>query len=52
LHPYDLLPVQAIIYPVLLFSCGTKATYKNGILEVRIPKEKTDTKKRINVDFD
>jgi len=30
---------------------GTKATYKNGILEVRMPKEKTDTGKKINVEF-
>ncbi len=30
---------------------GVKATYRNGVLEVRMPKLVKDTKKKIDVDF-
>ncbi|WLR51779.1 Hsp20/alpha crystallin family protein [Bacillus tianshenii] len=30
---------------------GVKATYKNGVLEVRMPKLTPDTKKKIDVEF-
>lgn len=30
---------------------GVKATYKNGVLEVRMPKLASDTKKKIDIDF-
>jgi HSP20 family protein len=30
---------------------GVKATYKNGILEVKMPKLATDNKKKIDVEF-
>ncbi|RID81925.1 Hsp20/alpha crystallin family protein [Peribacillus asahii] len=30
---------------------GVKATYRNGVLEVRMPKIAKDTKKKIDVDF-
>lgn len=30
---------------------GVKATYRNGVLEVRMPKMVKDTKKKIDVDF-
>lgn len=30
---------------------GVKATYKNGVLEVRMPKKTNDNKKKIDVDF-
>jgi HSP20 family protein len=30
---------------------GVKATYKNGVLEIRMPKMKSDIKKKIDVEF-
>ena len=30
---------------------GVKATYKNGVLEIRMPKVQSATRKRINIDF-
>ena len=30
---------------------NVKATYKNGVLEIRMPKLQSDTRKRIDVDF-
>ncbi|MGI6711951.1 MAG: Hsp20/alpha crystallin family protein [Bacillota bacterium] len=42
---------RSIGLPARVMSEGTKATYKNGILEVRMPKEKSDDKRRIEVDF-
>lgn len=42
---------RSVNLPARVSPEGTKATYKNGILEVRMPKEKTDTGKKINVDF-
>lgn len=42
---------RAISLPTRVSSEGVKATYKNGVLEIRMPKLQPDTKKRIDVDF-
>jgi len=42
---------RSIGLPARVSTEGTKASYKNGILEVRMPKVKTDDKRRIEVDF-
>jgi HSP20 family protein len=42
---------RSVTLPARVSSEGVKASYKNGVLEVRIPKLKSDTKKRIDVDF-
>jgi HSP20 family protein len=30
---------------------NVQATYKNGVLEIRLPKQKEETRKQINIDF-
>ncbi|SHK24207.1 Hsp20/alpha crystallin family protein [Desulforamulus aeronauticus] len=42
---------RSISLPTRVSSEGVKATYKNGVLEIRMPKFPSDTKKRIDVDF-
>ncbi|MBD0380126.1 Hsp20/alpha crystallin family protein [Paenibacillus sedimenti] len=42
---------RSIGLPATVASEGVKATYKNGVLEIRMPKTKPDVKKRIDVDF-
>ncbi len=42
---------RAITLPSPVSHDGVKATYKNGVLEVRMPKLATDNKKKIDVDF-
>ncbi|WP_173915367.1 Hsp20/alpha crystallin family protein [Halobacillus sp. Marseille-Q1614] len=42
---------RAVSLPCPVSHEGVKATYKNGVLEVRMPKLTRDTKNRINVDF-
>ncbi len=42
---------RAITLPAQVKSEGVKATYKNGILEIRMPKAHPDTKNRIDVEF-
>jgi HSP20 family protein len=42
---------RSISLPSNVSSEGIKATYKNGVLEIRMPKIKPDTKKKIDVDF-
>ncbi|GIP34697.1 Hsp20/alpha crystallin family protein [Paenibacillus sp. J2TS4] len=42
---------RSIALPSAVSSEGVKATYKNGVLEVRMPKVQGDTKKKIDVQF-
>jgi len=42
---------RSISLPSRVSSESVKATYRNGVLEIRMPKLKSDTKKRIDVDF-
>lgn len=42
---------RSIGLPSSVSSEGVKATYKNGVLEIRMPKLQGDTKKRIDVQF-
>jgi HSP20 family protein len=42
---------RAVSLPSPVSEEGIKATYKNGVLEVRMPKLMKDTKKRIDVEF-
>jgi HSP20 family protein len=42
---------RMITLPCSVSHEGVKATYKNGVLEVRMPKKAQDTRKRIDVDF-
>ncbi|GEN34347.1 Hsp20/alpha crystallin family protein [Aneurinibacillus danicus] len=42
---------RSISLPSRVSSEGVKATYKNGILEIRMPKLKDDAKKGIDVEF-
>jgi HSP20 family protein len=42
---------RSISLPSPVSQEGVKATYKNGVLEVRMPKVKSDQRKRIDVDF-
>lgn len=42
---------RAITLPSPVKHEGVKATYKNGVLEVRMPKLATDQRKKIDVDF-
>ncbi|MFC5448587.1 Hsp20/alpha crystallin family protein [Paenibacillus aestuarii] len=43
---------RSIGLPAIVKPEGVKATYKNGVLEVRMPKVKSDSRKRIDIDFD
>lgn len=42
---------RSISLPSNVSSEGVKATYKNGVLEIRMPKTVSDTKKKIDVNF-
>ncbi|MDA5109078.1 Hsp20/alpha crystallin family protein [Brevibacillus thermoruber] len=42
---------RSVTLPARVSSEGVKATYKNGVLEVRIPKAHPDEKRRIDVEF-
>ena len=42
---------RSIPLPARVSSEGAKATYKNGVLEIRMPKLASDTRKRIDIDF-
>jgi HSP20 family protein len=42
---------RSITLPVQVEEDQIKATYKNGVLEVRVPKSKGQTRKRIDVEF-
>lgn len=42
---------RAISLPAPVSSEGVSATYKNGVLDIRMPKSQGDTKKRIDVQF-
>ncbi len=42
---------RAIQLPTTVSNDGTKATYRNGVLEVRMSKSQGETKKRIDVQF-
>ena len=42
---------RSVNLPAKVVSEGTRASYKNGILEVRMPKAHPDATRRIDVDF-
>ncbi|MBO8171432.1 MAG: Hsp20/alpha crystallin family protein [Bacillaceae bacterium] len=42
---------RTLSLPAMVNADEVKATYKNGVLEVRMPKAKPDTKRRIDVEF-
>ena len=42
---------RAITLPASVSPEGVQASYKNGVLEVRMPKLKGDSKRRIDVEF-
>lgn len=42
---------RSISLPSRVSTEGVKATYKNGVLEIRMPKVQSNTQKRINIDF-
>lgn len=42
---------RSVTLPSRVASENVKATYKNGVLEIRIPKLQADTKKKIDVEF-
>lgn len=42
---------RSISLPSRVSSEGVKATYKNGVLEIRMPKIQADARKRIDVEF-
>ncbi|CAM2944509.1 Hsp20/alpha crystallin family protein [Paenibacillus sediminis] len=42
---------RSIHLPAQVKREGVKASYKNGILEVRMPKDQAGTRRRIDVDF-
>lgn len=42
---------RAVALPTRVNSEGVKATYKNGVLEIRMPKMQGGNKKRIDIDF-
>ncbi|WP_027416608.1 Hsp20/alpha crystallin family protein [Aneurinibacillus terranovensis] len=42
---------RSVSLPSRVSSEGVKATYKNGVLEIRMPKLEPHTKKRIDVEF-
>lgn len=42
---------RSINLPARVSAEGVKATYKNGVLEVRMPKMKDDIKKKIDIEF-
>lgn len=42
---------RAVALPAPVSREGIRASYRNGVLEVRMPKDKPDEKKRIDVEF-
>lgn len=42
---------RSVSLPASVNGDGVTATYKNGVLEIHIPKQKEASKNRINVDF-
>lgn len=42
---------RSISLPARVSPEGVKATYKNGVLEIHMPKLQSDTRKRIDIDF-
>ncbi|MGN7470472.1 Hsp20/alpha crystallin family protein [Brevibacillus sp. SAFN-007a] len=42
---------RSVTLPTRVAEEGIKASYKNGVLEIRLPKVQPNTKKRIDVDF-
>lgn len=42
---------RIIALPCEVSEEGAKATYKNGVLEIRMPKAQKETKKKIDIDF-
>jgi len=42
---------RSVALPSKVLAEGTKASYKNGILEVRMPKAQAEERRRIDVDF-
>lgn len=42
---------RSITLPSRVSAEGVKATYKNGVLEIHMPKLQSDNKKRIDVEF-
>jgi HSP20 family protein len=42
---------RSIALPTHVSSEGVKATYKNGVLEIHMPKSEQDTTRKIDVDF-
>jgi HSP20 family protein len=42
---------RSVTLPARVSPEGVQATYKNGVLEVRMPKQKPGTKRKIDVDF-
>jgi HSP20 family protein len=43
---------RSVSLPAKVLVEGTKAKYRNGILEIRMPKHASINKKRINIDFE
>ncbi|WP_018131427.1 Hsp20/alpha crystallin family protein [Effusibacillus pohliae] len=42
---------RSVTLPARVAAEGVKASYRNGVLEVRMPKLQTDTRRRIDVEF-
>jgi HSP20 family protein len=42
---------RTITLPSKVSTDGVRATYKNGVLEIRMPKLNNETKKKIDIDF-
>lgn len=42
---------RSVTLPCRVASEGVRATYKNGVLEIHMPKVQGDTRKRIDVEF-
>ncbi|WP_003542149.1 Hsp20/alpha crystallin family protein [Desulfotomaculum nigrificans] len=42
---------RSVSLPARVSSEDVKATYKNGVLEIRMPKLQAETKKRIDIEF-
>ncbi|SHF44332.1 HSP20 family protein [Desulforamulus putei DSM 12395] len=42
---------RSVSLPAHVAAEGVKATYKNGVLEIRMPKLQVDTRKRIDIEF-
>jgi HSP20 family protein len=42
---------RSVTLPARVAAEGVKATYKNGVLEIHLPKLQSNQKNRIDVDF-